>query len=229
LTFQARYLVDATGRARGVRAGSRAAADRLVACCCYIELPAGVSAPSLPLVEAGEDGWWFSAALPDGTLLVAYFTDADLLPSSGARMVARFWRLLERAPLTRQQLPDVPARHRIHRCAADSQWRPASGPNRLAVGDALMSLDPLSGRGLVAAIESGRGAADALLRCDGGDVDALEDWQTAQRGLYERYLAERDAQYEAERRWPESTFWRRRRARGRVAPDFLNATVIQQP
>ena len=148
--------------------------------------PGRLRAANMPLVEAAEDGWWFSAALPDGTLLVAYFTDADLLPSSGALMVTRFWRLLERAPFTRQQLPDSPTRHCFHRCAADSQWRPAREPHRLAVGDALMALDPLCGRGIVAAIESGRGAANALLRCDGGDVAALDEWQMAQRRVYER-------------------------------------------
>lgn len=210
LTFEARYVVDATGRARGVRPGRRTAADRLVACCCYIDPPRADSSADSPLVEAAEDGWWFSAVLPNGTLVVAYFTDADLLPSRSSLLLDDFWRRLARAPMTRAQLPHTPRRYSLHRYSADTQWRPACEPHRLAVGDALMSLDPLCGQGIVAALESGRSAAHAIVRDDSGDDGAVTEWQRVQRQRYEQYLVDRVVQYRAERRWPRSAFWRRR-------------------
>ncbi|MFE9426540.1 NAD(P)/FAD-dependent oxidoreductase [Kitasatospora sp. NPDC006697] len=74
-----RWIVDATGRraALATRYGGarRCGTDRLVGL--HLAVPAGPGDQGT-LVESAPDGWWYSAPLPDGRLLLACFTDADL-------------------------------------------------------------------------------------------------------------------------------------------------------
>ena len=211
LRIRARFIVDATGRARGARAGTRSPTNRLTACVCYVERTWGSSQHQpLPVLESTRDGWWFSAPLPDGDRVVAFFTDADLLPSSRSQMASRFRLLLAQTSLIREHLPTAATRHTFHRCAADAQWRPDTEPARIAVGDGLLSMDPLSGRGVVAALESGRlGAAALIASAEEGDA-AITAWNTAQQRRFTNHLTEQAHHYQAEQRWPTSPFWRRR-------------------
>jgi len=210
LRIRTRLVVDATGRARGVRAGARAPTNRLTACVCYVEEARGRGGDrALPVLEATSDGWWFSASLPDGDRVVAFFTDADLLPPGRSSMSSRFWQLLEQTSLIREHLSRARTRHTFHRCAADAQWRADTGPARIAVGDGLIAMDPLSGRGVCAALESGRLGAAALIASE-SDGEALDAWNTAQRQRFANHLAEQTEHYQSERRWPTSPFWQRR-------------------
>ncbi|MGW4897283.1 tryptophan 7-halogenase, partial [Kitasatospora sp. NPDC004240] len=108
-TVRCDWLVDATGRRRAVVSACRAVdarsgpgpaasgsvasgaaasgppegrpADRLLATCLELDPdPRGRPGETSSLVEAAEDGWWYTALLPGGRRLVAYFTDADLAP-----------------------------------------------------------------------------------------------------------------------------------------------------
>src|SRR5581483_8739824 len=70
--------VDATGGAAVMarRCGARFVnADRLVGIFSYF---AGDTAAPHTIVEAFEDGWWYTAGLPDGRRILACLTDADL-------------------------------------------------------------------------------------------------------------------------------------------------------
>ena len=49
------------------------------------------------IVEAAEDGWWYSAWLPGSVLVVAFMTDADLVPHTRAHAIEQWWRRVERA------------------------------------------------------------------------------------------------------------------------------------
>src|SRR5580765_595886 len=81
----ARFVVDASGRAtifaqrNGIK---RHLLDHMVGVVGYFEAgPEGPTQEQFTLVEAVESGWWYSALLPDGKLVVVYMTDADLASS----------------------------------------------------------------------------------------------------------------------------------------------------
>src|SRR5262249_12778185 len=77
--FHTKFLVDASGRAASLarRQGSRRVVyDHLIGAVAF--LPADSTLDSFTLVEAIEQGWWYSARLPNSGLVMAYMTDADL-------------------------------------------------------------------------------------------------------------------------------------------------------
>ena len=114
------------------------------------------------MVEAAPDGWWYSAYLPNAALVVAFMSDADLLPR-GARALHAFWRQqLEATTYTRRRV-DGASEGDVHTTRADSYRMSALiGENWLAVGDAAMAFDPLSSHGLYNAMKS---AIEAARHC----------------------------------------------------------------
>lgn len=199
----ASVVVDATGRASRVagRLGSRRVVhDRLVALVGLVR-PAGGDHDRRALIEATPEGWWYSAPVADGGLLLAFHTDAR----PGLR--AGWDRHLAAAPLTAARASDG-ATTTVRYAAANSQRRePAAGPGWLAVGDAASAHDPVAGLGLYWALESGMAAAEAILAGAGTAAYA-----TAAAGRFTEYLAQRALYYRAERRWPDAPFWHRRQA-----------------
>ena len=83
----------------------------------------------------------------------------------------------------------------------------------MAVGDAAAAFDPISQQGVTWALESGLEAARAIDAHLSGDLRALDRYADWVESEFASYLQIRDEYYAQERRWPESTFWRRRHAR----------------
>ena len=83
----------------------------------------------------------------------------------------------------------------------------------LAVGDALMSFDPLSSSGISGALSDGLAAADALLPwlADAhGMAFAARSWASRADVSWRRFLDQRRKHYATETRWPDSPFGRAR-------------------
>jgi flavin-dependent dehydrogenase len=99
-------------------------------------------------------------------------------------------------------------------CSARTGWLDrAGGAAWLAAGDAACTFDPLSGRGIVAALLTGRTAgraADALLSGTDGGAEA-DRHRDAIGSMLVDALLERADVYGAERRWWDAAFWSRRR------------------
>lgn len=206
-------LVDATGR-RGRLArqlGARPCRhDALVGLAgrCPPHDPAAVRNAAV-WVEAAEDGWWYSAVLPDASLMLVWLTDADAL---AGRTPAQVWHAaLVGAPHTQERLRGHALPSRIHvRSARSAHLRPASGPGWLAVGDAAASWDPLSSSGLARALAGGEHAAAIIDAHARGHADALAEHDHAVERELARYLTTRTRYYRLETRWPHAPFWARR-------------------
>jgi len=211
----ARLIIDATGRARALadRQGSRAKAqDRLIAA--YAE--ATTSGPATPelLVEAFEDGWWYTMALDQGRRAFACMTDADLArglrlntPDGWRRALARtqFVSALASKIIRLEPPRLIPAGSRYAATTA--------GFHFLCAGDAASAFDPISGHGVVKAMRSGvfaaYAASDCLARGDAAALDRYGAWIAREAAAYATTLSEH---YGSVSRWPERPFWRRRRA-----------------
>ncbi len=214
--WRTKFLIDATGRASTIarkRGGRRRSCDHLIGAVGF--LPAGSphrTPNQCTLVEAVEEGWWYSAFLPDTRCVVAYMTDADLY----ARGVLRsdcFWQeQLDKARFTRARVPAVRLESPPIVVAANSfRTDPPSGRNWLAVGDAAVAFDPLSSQGISKALQSGLEGARAAAGHLSGDDTLLHDYSARISGGFERYLQVRRAYYGKEGRWRRSAFWWRRR------------------
>jgi flavin-dependent dehydrogenase len=213
--LRARLVIDASGRGARVARGQgarRRHLDRLVALWAVWSADERDRSSSMYL-EAVERGWWYSVLLAGHRRVVVHLTDADLLPAVPRERVglaesARGLDVIGPALVGRRILagPEV--------CSARTGWLDRAGGGAwLAAGDAACTFDPLSGRGIVAALLTGRTAghaAEALLAGTDGGAEA-DRHRAAIASMLVDALLERGDVYGAERRWPDAAFWSRRR------------------
>ncbi len=214
-SHSARLIIDATGRARALadRQGFRPKAqDRLIAA--YAEATtSGPDAPEL-LVEAFEDGWWYTLALGEGRRAFACMTDSDLARGLGLN-TPDGWR----AVLGRTQFVAAVASRVVELGhprlipAGGRTAATATGFRFLCAGDAASAFDPISGHGVVKAMRSGMFAAyvasDCLARGDATALGRYDAWIAREAAVYATTLSEH---YGSVSRWADRPFWRRRRS-----------------
>ncbi len=211
------FLIDATGRAAWLaqRLGARRVmADQLVGIVGFFDF---CSSPPLQdqrtFVEASENGWWYSAILPSHRQVVAFMTDADLLPRDRTEL-ERFWRIqLANTIQTQARVQSLPQESNLRIVAADShRLDPSAGSNWLAVGDAALAVDPLCGQGICFAMQSALDAARCVVDIQTGPAASSATSQSRLIEQFKDVLRIRSEYYSQERRWPHSPFWQRRQA-----------------
>jgi flavin-dependent dehydrogenase len=241
LSLSGRMLVDATGRKAilASRLGRRAdVADRLIGA---VSLSEKSEVAQWTLVEAVEDGWWYSVPLPGASTPAREKPPRAASPprakpvrvgdpgagDPGAGMVfaymtdsdlwmenARKWdELLQQAPLTfeRAGCRHIPPPSQIV-SAASVVRSPVTGPGWMAIGDAAFAYDPLSGQGVFKSIDTGVRCSLAIAKYFDGDLSAQAEYETWVQESYRSYLSMRAQFYGSVVRWPESRFWKRRAA-----------------
>ena len=204
------FLIDATGQTAAIPTGlprSFHVVDRLIGIVCFL---ARVAEP-YALVEAEACGWWYSAPLPDGLLVVAYMTDADLFAAAGCNL-SDYWRhRLDEAKLTYTRIGAQTALTEPKVVSAASLIRrPIYGSDWLAAGDASVAFDPLSGQGVYNALKGGILAAEAVIARFEGNNESFTEYSEWINTQFSNYLQMRSTFYGKEQRWPHSVFWRRR-------------------
>ena len=175
------------------------------------------------LVESAPDGWWYSVAVPGGSLVAVYVTDSDLRPGP-ERNAGRIWTAaLESTEHTRQRVLGAKLAAPISVHGAQSAFlTPARGSGWIAIGDAAWSSDPLAGIGVSEALQSARSAARAVdAACSGDDVGPSA-YVEALNHRVNAVLAQLLQAYRQEVRWADRRFWRRRHVYpDRIAPITL--------
>jgi flavin-dependent dehydrogenase len=214
--LRGRVLVDATGRRAGPGrslGARRVLFDRLVA------VSAGwsdvdVTGERYLLVEAGADGWWYTAPLPGGAIVGMLMTDADLCRRGGLAGTARWHSRLRAAALTAARVGAAPpvGAPRVYPAASHRLVRPGDPRPWLAVGDAALAVDPISGSGVLRALRTAEAAAEtaAALLDRSGDAAALVGrYESARDRACTEYLLQR-AHYYGLVRHLHGPFWTRR-------------------
>ena len=214
--LDAAFLVDATGRAGWVARRLNIAQrrfDNLVGFGQFLPPPSLGFEDSTTLIEATPGGWWYSALLPDGRLVVVYFTDSDLLVARAVRS-RDGWN--EAIAFTRHTTDRITEHGGISKSdplvtgAGTTLSADVTGDGWLAVGDAAASYDPLSSCGIATALATGIRGATAIQRFLDGESDALESYSASIYAGFRVYLDLHSTYYAAETRWPTSPFWSRR-------------------
>ena len=210
---QVDLLVDASGRAGAVvgRLGvTRVRLDDQVA---LIGVVRDAGGERVTTVEAVPEGWWYSAPLPGERRVAALVTDADLVGAERTQT----WQ--ESLAATHHIAAHVEAASGVEVSAypAGAAYRERlHGDGWVAVGDAAVSVDPLSSQGLITGVVMAAHAA----RLAGAD---LTDWEAHYRAVLAEHEETRGWLYAAVRRWPESDFWARR------APTVGHPVMIASP
>ena len=203
--LRGRWLVDATGRKAFLarKLGCRAkVVDRMIGAMAVLSCSENAQ---WTLIEAVENGWWYSAPLPGARTVFAYMTDSDLWEAS------RWRELLKEAPLTSERAAAGGTWSPVRVVSAASMLRrPVTGPNWIVAGDAAFAVDPLCGQGIYKTIETGLRSAAAVARAFEGDTSGLAEYESWVVEGFRSYLAVRHQFYGSVQRWPGSRFWQRR-------------------
>jgi flavin-dependent dehydrogenase len=207
---RARFVIDATGRAArfAMQRGARISpSDQLAAV--FVRFEAENDWDTL--IEAAEDGWWYSTGVPNGNAVVAWMSDTDLIREMNLRSAARWNALLAESVHTRHRVENARALGPPMIFGAQSHiLRPMGGHGWLAAGDAAMAFDPLSSQVITTALRSGKlasfVAADYLLR----EVDTHQRYSEMGEKEYAEYQRAKHAYYSEEQHWPTAPFWARR-------------------
>jgi len=115
------------------------------------------------LIEATENGWWYSSQLSDGKCVVVFHTDDQDSSSKRARKQEGFLDTPQETAHISQTIEDVDYRvisdANCPRCiaAGSSYLEPFGdeGDQWCAVGDAAVAFDPLSSQGMITALRMG--------------------------------------------------------------------------
>jgi flavin-dependent dehydrogenase len=204
------FLIDATGQTSAIPTGlprSFHVVDRLIG---VVYLFVRETEP-YTLIEAEPCGWWYSAPLPQGRLVVAHMTDADLFAAAGCDPCDYWRRQLDEAEFTRARIAEqVPCTKLKIVSAASLIRRPICGNNWLATGDAGVAFDPLSGRGVYSALKGGILSAEAIIASFGGSSKSFVEYAGWVNSQFLSYLQSRRKFYKKELRWAQTPFWHRR-------------------
>ena len=198
----ASFLVIATGRT-GSFAAKLARRSRLESLCVVGGFAAGAKDNSL-LVEAVSSGWWYSLPMPDGRLFAGWVTDPEVVR---VRPLDRaFASSLNETSHTRARVNSLDSI--VTRAATTSALDSWFGDRWIAIGDAALSRDPLSGDGIASALRSGWNGAGTILQ----SLDAKLSNTPAmrERADYEvrDYVRSRSRVYRAQPRWGNAPFWK---------------------
>jgi len=215
----AKWLIDATGhraflaRKVGVK---RVILDQLVAIYCVATSLSGTDKDSRTFIESCPDGWWYSALMPGGRRTVSFQTDADMLPGQAWRTKEWFaTRLRQTKHISKlmvghgyefNQVPQITSAH-------SGRLKQFLGEGWLAIGDAAMSFDPLSGQGILKAMQSGLKAAEFVVANSIANLVFFEEW--SENGWLQ-FSHGRSRYYGLEQRWGDSLFWARRAPSGEL-------------
>ena len=217
--LHSRLLVNAAGRHASFlmpEAGQRWFSDCAVALVQTFE----VETPRFAwtLIESSANGWAYSAPLPGNRRVVMFVTEPQVVRT------ASMPDLLAAVTHTRRALQNAGPCHAplVQNASTWCRTRLA-GHMWLCLGEAATTLDPLTGRGLSRALMEGIAGGRTALAMLAGDDNIAERFQSR---IHRRFATDRVTAlgyYRAERRWTDSSFWRRRQdGRGGHSVDVVS-------
>ena len=215
-SYTAGWILDCSGRSAifALRHGSkRVKHDNLVAFWqLYESIDKRADEDTFTTIEKTANGWYYTAPVPRGRRVVVFLTDGDLPECKMAREPTMWRRMVEATTVIRGLVNErkYDPINRVRGISATSARldRPF-GFHWVAAGDAAAAFDPLSSRGIGAAIVSGSNAAGAVLEEHAGRTGALPAYAEDLTDNYNRYLGELARRYRTEE-FSKNEFWIRR-------------------
>ncbi|KAF9070233.1 hypothetical protein BDP27DRAFT_1220967, partial [Rhodocollybia butyracea] len=210
------WLVDASGRKASLGAKT-IKLDRLLAF--YALMGAtNVDLDHRTLIEATENGWWYSSQLSDNKRVVVFHTDDQDPSSKRARKPEGFLDMLQQTTHISQTIENVDYRiissAGYPRCTAagSSYLEPFGdeGDQWCAVGDAAVAFDPLSSQGMITSLRMGGSLGIVLAKkinhSDASSLHLVRDQYDECRRDYEKKRG-----YFYQQSMFSSGFWARQR------------------
>lgn len=212
VTVKASFMIDASGKGGLWQPSAlRVSAPTLALYAYWRNAPlAGVESR----VEAGDNGWYWGAPLPDGTFNAVVFVDPDH-PALTARKGAEnaYLQLLQASELLRPCLQGERVSPVLTCNASAYVDRNSIGTDFIKVGEAAFSIDPLSSQGVQAAMMSALQASivvHTMLTQPAQRAAARQFHLLKQQESVTQHARWAAAAYADQDRHERSAFWRQR-------------------
>lgn len=209
-------LVDATGRSGTIarRLGVSVYADDPLLCVYTFLCSRPDDEDASMRIQADEQGWWYTVQIPHGQRVLAYHLDAKNPVWRQWKKPSDFLDYARRLPLIAEAICSL--------APSKLQYRPAgttmldidtlhqAGSGFLAIGDALLTFDPISSQGIFHSLASAESAANAIRAGFPENQNALHNFQNEMRAVGTRYLINLKKTYQGPLRFANYEFWSRR-------------------
>jgi flavin-dependent dehydrogenase len=231
--IDARLVADASGRSAGLGARALGRKRTLVGARTFAVHAywRGRALPATPSIEAVPRGWCWGVPIPDGSYETLAFIDESRWTERDGSLERWLVTLLGDTSIGRAiegARLDGPAR--IVDASASLDEHPI-GARWIRVGDAALTLDPLSSSGVQKAIQSALAAAivlHTLLRHPGDRALAIRFYEEHVRAASARHARWAAEHYAVARERFDDPFWARRAASGdEVAPRAARPSAVQ--
>lgn len=214
--IKARFVIDATGRqshfARSLGI-QRTHVDKLIACWATMS---DTSENTMSTISASENGWWYSAIVPNNKRVLAFQTDSDLIDRATIKDLNSFRKLTQENREINSLFEGNEDHIEYHGTVSANSTRLAqvAGQQWAALGDAAISFDPLSSQGMFNAMASAMQLKKLIHQYDVVNNQGVKEFETAYTHqidqIWNHYLHHKKIFYQAEKRWKEAPFWKRR-------------------
>lgn len=212
---QAPILVDATGRNAAVARQlgiPRQAEDDLI--CLYAHLPAKEDdEDQCTRICADRNGWWYSVRVPAGQRVLALHLESEDPELQKLRNPDALLTKAKTQPLLAEVLNGYEPAPVHARPAASVHLdfeRIAKTPGFFAIGDAMLSFDPIASQGLFHALASAESAARAIQQPPAEREPARGAFLAEMQAVQARYRQHLLATYAGVLRYRNEPFWSRR-------------------
>jgi flavin-dependent dehydrogenase len=216
VTIRTKFLVDARGRCRNI--GGNGPSTVGISAACRL----GAQRVLETRIEAGRDAWFWGSPLPDDLYGATIFLDsAGVAGLSGDARIGLFRSLLSESKLlmdlARAQLIG-PVRVRDATCAVSTEL---IGNDFIRIGDAAVSIDPLSSQGIQGALLSaiqGSAAVHTLLAAGHDSSPAFEFYRERRQAAARSAAQNASRLYRKALQGKTSSFWLERSGPDEHAP-----------
>ncbi|WP_435263169.1 NAD(P)/FAD-dependent oxidoreductase [Tenacibaculum sp. nBUS_03] len=217
--IKANFVIDATGRQShfaksiGIK---RIQYDKLISC--WISMP-NTNTNTMSTIVADEQGWWYSAVLPNSTRIISFQTDSDIIDKATFKKSSSFITFIKTNKIIHSLIPKDEKNITFQGTVSANSTRieQVAGKQWLALGDAAISFDPLSSQGMFNAMANAMQVKELL-----ANFNIIKDFNLAKTekfnkvysdqiaNVWSHYLKHKNLFYKAETRWKDSLFWKRR-------------------
>ena len=218
LTHSAPVLIDATGRSSSIARTlglKRLADDSLL--CLYTFLTCRPEDEDATLrTYADEHGWWYTVQIPHGKRVLAYHLEAKDPLWRRIRKPKTFLDHARRHPFLAETIQDLSAAalkiHPAGTAMLDIANLQQAGRGFLAIGDALITFDPISSQGMFHALATATSAAKTIRAGFPNNKNALGSFQAEMLSVCQRYFTHLQSTYSGPERFADYPFWSNRRS-----------------
>lgn len=218
--ISAKFVIDASGRQSTFARSQdiqRLQIDKLISC--WAILPNSEEL-ILGTITASEQGWWYSAPLPGNKRVLAYQTDSDLLHPKDRKTIDGFIKLAKNNEAIQEIISNCPNDNITFKgtvSANSTRLKEVTGKQWAALGDAAISFDPLSSQGMFNAMANALQLSELIKNTklvDQNNSENTKEFITLYTqqidNVWNQYLHHKTLFYNAEKRWNNSSFWKRR-------------------